>query len=46
MFDAGLAGATPANRDEAIAIAADLDGQSSVLAALAVRLMLEQRKTV
>ena len=34
MFDAGLAGATPANRDEAIAIAADLDGQSSVLAAL------------
>ncbi|MEG3049936.1 MAG: serine/threonine-protein kinase, partial [Thermomonas sp.] len=34
MFDAGLKGAAPANRDEAIAIAADLDGQSTVLAAL------------
>ncbi|HSD15842.1 MAG TPA: protein kinase [Thermomonas sp.] len=34
MFDAGLRGAAPANRDEALAIAADLDGQSSVLAAL------------
>ena len=34
MFAAGLKDAAPANRDEAIAIAADLDGQSTVLAAL------------
>jgi eukaryotic-like serine/threonine-protein kinase len=34
MFDAGLKDVVPANRDEALAIAADLDGQASVLAAL------------
>jgi serine/threonine-protein kinase len=34
MFDAGLHGIVPTNRDEALAIAADLDGQASVLAAL------------
>lgn len=34
MFDVGLQGIAPTNRDEGLAIAADLDGQASVLAAL------------